>query len=115
MLCRCVCVKESMYERESGERKDVRKSVGGALLPFLGFFGSFCPKSFFFNQLFLLPARRLCLFRVVRCFRESLHVASKRNLGDQQFLIRIEKSASNAEKQTQRTRAFKQREQHIKG
>ena len=50
MLCRCVCVKESMYERESGERKDVRKSVGGALLPFLGFFGSFCPKSFFFKS-----------------------------------------------------------------
>ena len=29
----------------------------------------FAPKVFFFNQLFLLPARRLCLFRVVRCFR----------------------------------------------
>lgn len=39
-----------------------------------------------------------------------MHVASKRNLGDQQFLkyskkgvVWIEKSASNAEKQTQRT------------
>ena len=48
VLCRCACVNESMYERESvGERKDCRKSVGGARLSFLGFFGSFCPKSFF--------------------------------------------------------------------
>lgn len=78
-------------------REKTRKSVGGALLP-LGFFGSFCPKSFFLISCFF-PARRLCLFRVVRCRSESLHVASKRNLGDQQFL-RIEKSASNAEKQT---------------
>ena len=67
MLCRCVCVKESMYERESGERKDVRKSVGGALLPFLGFFGSFLPQKFFFLVSCFFPARRLCLFRVVRC------------------------------------------------
>ena len=61
MLCRCVCVKESMYERESGERKDVRKSVGGALLPFLGFFGSFCPKSFFFKSV-VSSLRVVCVF-----------------------------------------------------
>ncbi len=73
-MCRvdvCVKEKESMYERESvGERKDVRNSVGGALLPFLGFFGSFCPKQkFFFLISCFFFARRLCLFRVVRCFR----------------------------------------------
>ena len=69
MLCRCVCVKESMYERESGERKDVRKSVGGALLPFLGFFGSlFCPKKSFFLISCFFFARRLCLFRVCSMF-----------------------------------------------
>ena len=62
MLCRCVCVKESMYERESGERKDVRKSVGGALLPFLGFFGSFCPKSFFFKISCFFFLRVVCVF-----------------------------------------------------
>jgi hypothetical protein len=84
-----------MYERESsvGERKDVRKSVGGARLSFLGFFGSlFCPKKkFFFLISCFFFARRLCLFRVVRCFRESLHVDRKKCL-------------KRGEKQTQRTR-----------
>ena len=90
MLCRCVCVKESMYERESvGERKDVRKSVGGALLPFLGFFGSFCPKSFFLISCFFF-------LRVVCVFFALFDVFVSR-------CTWIEKSASNAEKQTQRT------------
>jgi len=86
------------------ERKDVRKSVGGALLPFLGFFGSlFCPKKkFFFLISCFFFARRLCLFRVVRCFRESLHVDRKK------CLKRREANATHS-------RAFKQREQHIKG
>ena len=86
MLCRCVCVKESMYERESGERKDFRKSlkmptqkkknvsgssVGGALLP-LVFLVPFAPKVFF-SQLFL-PCASFVSFS--RCSMFSLVVAS---------------------------------------
>ena len=58
MLCRCVCVKESVYERESGERK-VSWSVGqlverSSSLFWVFLVPSFAPKkSFFFNQLFL--------------------------------------------------------------
>ena len=95
MLCRCVCVKESVYERESsvGERKDVRKSVGGARssLFWVFFWFPLLPqkKVFFLISCFFF-ARRLCLFRVVRCFRESLHVDRKKCL-------------KRGEKQTQRT------------
>ena len=57
MCCVDVCVKESSYERESGERKVSFWSVGQLverlLLP-LGFFKvPFAPKVFFLNQLFL--------------------------------------------------------------
>ena len=84
--------REKTFENQLVERSSL----------FWVFLVPFAQKVFFLISCFF-PARRLCLFRVVRCRSESLHVASKRNLGDQQFLIRIEKSASNAEKQTQRT------------
>lgn len=96
MLCRCVCVKESVYERESGERK-VSWSVGqlverSSSLFWVFLVPSFAPKkSFFFLISCFFFARRLCLFRVVRCFRESLHVDRKKCL-------------KRGEKQTQRTR-----------
>ena len=73
MLCRCVCVKESMYERESGERKDVRKSVGGALLPFWVFLVPFAPKVFFLVSCFF-PCASFVSFS--RCSMFSLVVAS---------------------------------------
>ena len=73
MLCRCVCVKESMYERESvGERKDVRKSVlveRASSLFWVFLVPSFAPKkSFFFLISCFFFARRLCLFRVCSMF-----------------------------------------------
>ena len=95
MCCVDVCVKESSYERESGERKVSWSVFGGALLPPFGFFFlvPFAPKAF------LVSSRVVCVFFASSMFLlESLRVASKRTLGDQQFLIRIEKSASNAEK-----------------
>jgi hypothetical protein len=107
VLCRCVCVKESVYERESGERK-VSWSVGqlverSSSLFWVFLVPSFAPKkSFFFLISCFFFARRLCLFRVVRCFRESLHVDRKK------CLKRREANATHS-------RAFKQREQHIKG
>jgi hypothetical protein len=66
VCCVDVCVKESSYERESGERKVSFWSVGqlvercSSLWVF--FFGSFCPKSFFL-LISCFFARRLCLFR----------------------------------------------------
>ena len=83
--------REKTFENQLVERSSL----------FWVFLVPFAPKVFFFNQLFLL-------LRVVCVFFALFDV----------FVSRckwIEKSASNAEKQTQRTRAFKQREQHIKG
>ena len=99
MLCRCVCVKESMYEREKTfENQLVERSS-----LFWVFLVPFAPKVFF-NKI-------SCFFflRVVCVFFALFDVFVSR-------CTWIEKSASNAEKQTQRARAFKQREQqHIKG
>ena len=74
------------------------KSVGQFLVE-----RSFLPLGFFLvpfaPKVFLVSSRVVCVFFASSMFLlESLRVASKRTLGDQQFLIRIEKSASNAEK-----------------
>ena len=77
MCCVDVCVKESSYERESGERKVSWSVFGGALLPPFGFFfGSFCPKSFF-----SFFARRLCLFRKFDVFVRVVARRVEKNLG----------------------------------
>ena len=69
---------------------------------FLGFLVPFAPirHVFFFRAFVSFSLVRLCLFRVVRCFRESLHVDRKKCLKN----VR--------EKKTQLKRAFKQQEQH---
>ena len=74
MLCRCVCVKESVYERESGERK-VSWSVGqlverSSSLFWVFLVPSFAPKkSFFFNhQLFLFRASFVSFSRLFDVF-----------------------------------------------
>ena len=68
MCCVDVCVKESSYERESGERKVSWSVFGGALLPPFGFFFWFLlpQKLFFINQLFLRAS--FVSFSQVRCF-----------------------------------------------
>jgi len=55
VLCRCVCVKESVYERESVAREKRRSKISwwSAPPPFFGFFWFLLPQKFFFNQLFL--------------------------------------------------------------
>ena len=89
MLCRCVCVKESVYERESGERK-VSWSVGqlverSSSLFWVFLVPSFAPKkSFFFKS--------VVSFSLVVCVFFALFDV---------FVSRctwIEKSASNVER-----------------
>ena len=78
MCCVDVCVKESSYERESGERKVSWSVFGGALLPPFGFFFlvPFAPKAFF-----SFFARRLCLFRKFDVFVRVVARRVEKNLG----------------------------------
>ena len=89
----CVCKREYVRERKCGREKTFENQlVERSSLFWVFLVPSFAPKkSFFFLISCFFFARRLCLFRVVRCFRESLHVDRKKCL-------------KRGEKQTQRTR-----------
>ena len=108
MSCRCVCVKESMYERESVAREKRRSKISwwsARSSLFWVFLVPFAPKVFFLNQSCFFFARRLCLFRKFDVFVRRCTSRRKETWVHQQFLkyskkgvVWIEKSASNVER-----------------